>query len=179
MVPRPPQLAAAVGGDVCPAPPLACLWTSAILCVAVLTRRTRSAPSWGLFRPSDQALVRWRNTGSTVEVLADIIGEAGTAADEAASIAEKIRRRLAIGTLLKAAPAKTSTRYGRDQPCDACDQPIVQVQVEYDLEYRKVQHVFRLHHGCYGLWEVECRRRGYRAAPRACTADGNNRGLRK
>jgi hypothetical protein len=47
-----------------------------------------------LFRPSDQALVRWRNGGSTVEVLADIIDESRAAADDAASIAEKIRRRL-------------------------------------------------------------------------------------
>jgi hypothetical protein len=132
-----------------------------------------------LFRPSDQALVRWPNGGLTLEVLADLIDEARTAADERASIAEKIRRRLDIGTLLKAAPAKTYTRYGQRQPCDACDQPITPAQAEYDLEYRNVQHVFRLHHGCYGLWEAECRRRGYRAAHRAGAADGKNRGLCK
>src|SRR5919106_794195 len=86
-----------------------------------------------LFRPSDQVLVRWRSGDSSVEVLEDIVDDATASAEKAALIAEKIRRRLDIGTLLKALPAKTNTQCGHGQPCDACDEPIALAQIEYGL----------------------------------------------
>ena len=89
--------------------------------------------------------MRWPNGRSTVEVLQDVVDEARAAAEKAASIAEKTRRRLGIGTLLEKAAAKTYTRNGRNQPSDACDEPIGVAQIECAMEYRNVPHVLRLH----------------------------------
>ena len=77
-------------------------------------------------------------------------------------IAATIRRRLDAGLLPTKAPVTTFAGYGWSHPCDACDQPIRPAQVQYDLEYWHPFRVFRLHIGCHGLWEAECRRRRHR-----------------
>jgi hypothetical protein len=51
--------------------------------------------------------------------------------------------------------------YGRGQVCDGCGERILPAQTQYELDYNG-QGFFRLHIGCAGLWDAECRRRGHR-----------------
>jgi hypothetical protein len=45
-------------------------------------------------------------------------------------------------------------------PCDACGDPILPAQVEYELNYPDEHRTFRLHLGCAGLWEAMRLQRG-------------------
>ncbi len=44
--------------------------------------------------------------------------------------------------------------------CDACGDPILSAQVEYELNYPDEHRTFRLHLGCAGLWEAMRLKRG-------------------
>jgi hypothetical protein len=56
-------------------------------------------------------------------------------------------------------PLKTWAGNGRNLSCDACEQPILRAQVEYELQMED-ERSFRLHIGCHGLWEAERIRQG-------------------
>jgi hypothetical protein len=74
---------------------------------------------------------------------------------------QKSRDRLDAGTLPTELPPKMYAGYGQGEPCCVCDEPIHKAQVEYEMDYGG-DRIFRLHLGCAGLWEAECRRRGHR-----------------
>jgi hypothetical protein len=74
---------------------------------------------------------------------------------------QKIRDKLDAGLLPREAPATMHEGHGHDSRCDGCDGLIHPAQVEYEMAYAD-DHVYRLHLGCAGFWDVECRRRGYR-----------------
>jgi len=76
-------------------------------------------------------------------------------------LADTIRTKLDVGALPTALPEKMYAGYGRGHPCVACGEPIRPAQVEYEMDYGG-DRIFRLHLGCAGLWEAECRLRGYR-----------------
>ena len=76
------------------------------------------------------------------------------------SLAEMVRDKLATGTLPLEDPVKLWAGHGRGQPCAACEQPILEAQVEYEPQYEGRQPI-RLHAGCHGLWEAERHRRRY------------------
>jgi hypothetical protein len=75
-------------------------------------------------------------------------------------LAERIRDRLAAGTLPRDIPRRLWPGYGGGQPCAGCDEPILPAQVEYELEMGDGRS-FRLHTGCAALLEAERLRRGW------------------
>ena len=74
--------------------------------------------------------------------------------------ANLIRTKLDDGVLPREFPAKIYAGYGAGAPCSACDDLILHVQVQYEFPVN--DETFRFHLGCFGLWEAECRRRGWR-----------------
>ena len=72
-----------------------------------------------------------------------------------------ILRKLEDGTLPSDRPDKSSTAYGRGDRCDACDEPIHPIQVEYEFDRPGHRYTLRLHLECAGLWEAfRLRRKG-------------------
>jgi hypothetical protein len=76
------------------------------------------------------------------------------------SLVEIIANKLDSGVLPKEPPAKVYAGLGAGAPCSACEDPILPTLVQY--EFTVDQRTFRLHFGCFSLWEAECRRRGWR-----------------
>jgi hypothetical protein len=72
------------------------------------------------------------------------------------SIADMIRSKVDVGTLPRKPPIKLWASPGNEQPCIACEQPILKSQVEYELEYERPVAI-RLHSECYGIWEATLR----------------------
>ena len=78
------------------------------------------------------------------------------------SLRDVIRRKLDDGTLpLERPEHKIYAGYGRGATCDACGDPILPAQVEYELNYPDQDRTLRLHLGCAGLWEAMRLRRGF------------------
>jgi len=74
---------------------------------------------------------------------------------------QKIRDKLDAGSLPREAPATMFESHGHGSRCDGCDGLIHPAQVECEMAYG--DRVYRLHLGCAGVWDAECRRRGYRS----------------
>jgi hypothetical protein len=72
--------------------------------------------------------------------------------------AKLIGERLDTGRLPLVEPAKMWIGFGRDEPCDGCDEPIHPTQVQYvvDAEGKAI----RFHETCAALWDAERQRRG-------------------
>jgi hypothetical protein len=75
------------------------------------------------------------------------------------SRADRIRRKINDGRLPMEEPVKVWTGSGSGTRCSGCEEIILPSQVEYD--FTSDGQEFRFHLGCYGLWEAECRRRGW------------------
>ena len=74
-------------------------------------------------------------------------------------LADLIRWKLDEHRLPHEDPGKVRAGYGSLAPCDACESEIFPAHVEYSFT---INHVFyRLHIGCFGLWEAERIRRGW------------------
>jgi hypothetical protein len=71
-----------------------------------------------------------------------------------------IRAKIVAGTLPTAAPLKVWFSPGTNRPCDGCDQPITEAEVEYEIDL-PAERVCRLHQKCLDLWHQE---RGWTAA---------------
>ena len=69
-----------------------------------------------------------------------------------------VRHKVERGELPLDVPEKMYAGFGRDNPCDGCDQPIGRAQVEY--EFTVGDRTLRLHLGCAGLLEAARRRAG-------------------
>src|SRR6185503_18970177 len=80
-----------------------------------------------------------------------------------ATLAETIHLKIDAGVLPRDQPARARVGSGGGSPCTACDMPILPAQVEWSFWSGPVV-THRLHLACHGLWERECRRRGWRAA---------------
>jgi hypothetical protein len=77
------------------------------------------------------------------------------------NLRDVIRRKLDDGALPTERPEhKIYAGYGSGAPCDACGDPILPAQVEYELNYPDEHRTFRLHLGCAGLWEAMRLQRG-------------------
>jgi hypothetical protein len=74
---------------------------------------------------------------------------------------QKIRDKLDAGLLPREAPATMTEGLGHGSRCDGCDGPIHSAQIECEMTYG--DRAYRLHLGCAGVWDAECRRRGYRS----------------
>jgi hypothetical protein len=79
-----------------------------------------------------------------------------------ASLRDVIRRKLDDGDLPTKLPVKMYAGNGGGAPCDACGDPILSAQTEYEWGYPEDDQprAFRMHVGCVGLWEAQRRQRG-------------------
>jgi hypothetical protein len=66
------------------------------------------------------------------------------------SLAEQIRRRVDAGEVPCERPPKLWVGFGSGETCSGCDQEIHSAQVMYELDLD--DKTYRLHTGCYGLW---------------------------
>jgi len=76
------------------------------------------------------------------------------------SIACRIRTKLDAGELPRRLPPKLWAGFGSGLTCDGCEEPILNAQVEYQVE-TDGDHSHRLHMGCAALWQAELLRRGW------------------
>jgi hypothetical protein len=76
-------------------------------------------------------------------------------------IADIVRRKLDAGTLPPDTPKTLWKGIGSGKPCSACEAVILSADVEFEPQYDDGRRVVRFHVGCYGIWEVERRLRGY------------------
>jgi len=80
------------------------------------------------------------------------------------SLVNRILDKVVANDLPREQPVKTSSGYGQGNPCDACGEPILNAQVEYQIALGN--RLFRLHLGCYALWTAEVHRRRWVATAR-------------
>jgi hypothetical protein len=65
-----------------------------------------------------------------------------------------IRAKLAAGTLPLTRPSQVWVGESLGETCDACDQPIVPGEIEYEANLAD-QGTFRFHRRCFDLWQQE------------------------
>ena len=75
-------------------------------------------------------------------------------------LARVIRAKLDDRSLPREEHIKVYGSHGTQLPCDACGQPILPAQVQYEVEFEEKPSI-RLHLGCFGLYEAERLRRGW------------------
>jgi len=73
--------------------------------------------------------------------------------------ANKIREKLAAGTLPHVAHGITFAGYGAGRLCSGCDTPILTGEMEYEAETRD-RRTIRFHVRCVLLWQMHARQRG-------------------
>jgi hypothetical protein len=78
--------------------------------------------------------------------------------------AQKIREKIAAGTLPRDAPGITFAGFGTHQRCDGCDTPILPTEMEYEVPVRDGRTI-RFHVRCVLLWEMSRRHRGTSEPP--------------
>jgi hypothetical protein len=83
----------------------------------------------------------------------------GVEMPSAEDAAQKIRARIAAGTLPRDAPGMTFAGFGTHQACDGCDTPILPAEMEYEVPVRDGRAI-RFHVRCVLLWEMYRRQRG-------------------
>jgi hypothetical protein len=71
---------------------------------------------------------------------------------------QKIRAKLAAGTLPHEARGTTFVGFGTGGLCDGCDTPILAAEMEYEVEARDRR--LRFHVRCVLLWQMCRRQRG-------------------
>jgi len=71
---------------------------------------------------------------------------------------QRIRDKLAAGTLPHVAHGIAFTAFGTGQLCDGCDTPILSAEMQYEVEQRDRRSI-RFHVRCVLLWQM-CRSQG-------------------
>jgi hypothetical protein len=83
---------------------------------------------------------------------------------DSAVLREKIVSRLDNGTLPAAGNQKIFGGYGTGQPCAACDAPVLETEVLYEVEVQPDAEVIimAMHRRCFDVWMEQSlvRRRG-------------------
>ena len=74
------------------------------------------------------------------------------------SLIDRIREQLDMGALPREQPKTVSGGYGMGDACNGCGEPIRRAQGVYEFDI--TGQTYRLHSGCYGLWQGELIRRG-------------------
>jgi len=67
-----------------------------------------------------------------------------------------VRRRIENGQLPSYVPNRIEAGYGCGDVCVACDQPISDTQIEYEVEDDRNGRPLSFHFGCYVVWQLEC-----------------------
>jgi hypothetical protein len=71
---------------------------------------------------------------------------------------DRIRQKFDGGALPRQHPRNIRVSYGVGDHCDACGDPLPPGHNVF--EFDTTRQTYRLHTGCYGLWEGELIRRG-------------------
>jgi hypothetical protein len=71
---------------------------------------------------------------------------------------DRIRRRFDAGDLPREHPERVLGGYGFGDACSGCGDPMRRGQGVFEFDI--VGQTYRLHTGCYGLWQGELIRRG-------------------
>jgi hypothetical protein len=69
-----------------------------------------------------------------------------------------IRQRIESGRLPCCVPKHIGAGYGSGHVCVACDQPITDAQIEYEVQEERDRSRLSFHFGCYVVWQLECAR---------------------
>ena len=77
------------------------------------------------------------------------------------SLVATIRRKIEAGVLPCESPEKMVGGSSEGGLCAACDAPIASTEIALTF-WSKTAQTHRFHLVCHRLWEVECRRRGWR-----------------
>jgi hypothetical protein len=85
--------------------------------------------------------------------------QAGGVATTPEKIAQRIRDRLDAGALVRMGPKKMWGGLGKRDACDACGEPILTTQVEYEFMVDK-DVTYHFHMSCARMWQAELARRG-------------------
>jgi hypothetical protein len=64
-----------------------------------------------------------------------------------------IERKLAAGVLPDRPPVKSWAGFGVGQPCDGCEEPILDTQVEHEIAFDAFPTI-RLHAVCAATWRA-------------------------
>ena len=75
-----------------------------------------------------------------------------------ARLIDRIREKLEGGALPREHPKTVIAGYGMGDACNGCGEPIRRAHGVYEFDVST--RTYRLHSGCYGLWEGELIRRG-------------------
>jgi hypothetical protein len=75
-----------------------------------------------------------------------------------ARLIDRIREKIDVGALPREHAKTVSGGYGIGDACNGCGEPISRAQGVYEFDV--ATQTYRLHGGCYGLWEGELIRRG-------------------
>jgi hypothetical protein len=73
-------------------------------------------------------------------------------------LVDRIREQLEVGALPREHPKTVIAGYGMGEACGGCGEPILKAQGVYEFDV--APETYRLHIGCFGLWEGELIRRG-------------------
>jgi len=68
----------------------------------------------------------------------------------------RIRQRIKDGRLPVVFPERVNA--GSGHKCAACDEEIINAQIEYDVQDARDSHWLRFHLDCYAMWQSECSR---------------------
>lgn len=69
-----------------------------------------------------------------------------------------IRQRVESARLPCVMPKHIAAGYGSGHACVACDQPITDIQIEYEVQDDRDRSRLSFHFGCYVVWQLECAR---------------------
>lgn len=70
----------------------------------------------------------------------------------------RVRKLIEVGRLPVTVPQQIYAGYGSNRTCAACDKPITNTQVEYDVNDERSGEPLNFHMGCHVLWQIECQK---------------------
>jgi hypothetical protein len=70
----------------------------------------------------------------------------------------RVRQLIENGELPVMVPEQIEAGYGSGRACVACDRPITNIQVEYEIGDYRDSHPLIFHFGCHVMWRLECSR---------------------
>lgn len=73
------------------------------------------------------------------------------------SLVDRVRDKLAAGTLPREDPVKLWLGLGTGARCAACDETLRRSDSEYELQFERRPPIL-LHHRCHAMWEAQRRR---------------------
>lgn len=74
------------------------------------------------------------------------------------AVRQRLRELVAAGRLPAITPVEIAAGYGHGRVCVACDRPVTNHQMEYEVGDAGEERRLSFHSACYLLWQSECAR---------------------